>query len=802
MQFLRCFSLGAVLAFCALVAMPVAVQSAEGGIGVVTHTGRRENPTVYLNFTGEAGFGSQLRSTLIRSDWFKLTNKSEEADYRLEARQAGGQYSYALYAGDVAKATGGGSFSGNPQNFIYAQVDDLTSKSFKEYDFTARLCCSRIAFAAGTGKVKEILTCNFDGSGSQQMTHNATISTEPTWWPGSTMFAYTYYTASTTCIAQYDIAGKRQRRLCSFPGLNCSPAISPDGQRMALSLSQDHQVDLYIMQVADKSLVRLTKDKDVEASPTWSPRMDQICFSSDKTGIGKPRLYVISAAGGGASPLRPTLYTFGKMEKVPVSTGDAGASQVGPCWSPISNKSAYSVLSNGHYAIAVVDMSPAGSKAVDTFGDDMRRDGTGYKALLLTRDGGNWEDPSWAPDGRHIVCSRSFGGRRTLWQVDSWYGTTMQVTSDSSIDQSLPSWSSIMSTSASAASATPAAAAPPPARTPARAPAATAPRRLPGSGGRTVGMAPPPCFVGAPGEEAGPAAPVPKPRPDADAGKTTPRSTKPATQAGFGTWWWETRDILEDTTIVLNFMKRSEISELYLWVDTRIPAEAYRRFIAAARLRKIEVQALGGDPAWVLPEHAAKGTDFVAWVAAYNAGSKENERFRGIHLDIEPKTFSPDSVKPAAVYQFQKRLLDIMFTASSANLTVTIDIPAWDDQIPCIDGVKKMMLAEWMILHADTTCIMAYRNQADAVINLARDEVMLAKKYGRRIIVAVETGPTDEGAHVSFNNKSMEELDAALAQIGVAFGREYPRKAGLAVHDIRNWMRLPAEPQKSKTSAP
>jgi Tol biopolymer transport system component len=769
------------LALGSLVALPAAAKL------VVTGDARRDNPTVCLQFTGDAAFGSQFRDTLIRSDWFTVVGQAGNSEYVLVANQAGGQFSYTLYSNATPKATGGGPVSGNQKNFIYSQVDDLLCKAFPE--FKPRLCSSRIAFAAGTGKVKEILSCNFDGSASQQMTRNGTISTEPTWWPGSTMFAYTYYTSSTTCIAQYDIAGKRQRRLCSFPGLNCSPAISPNGEKMALALSQDHQVDLYVMRVADKGLVRLTQDKDVEASPTWSPRMDQICFSSDKTGIGKPRLYVISASGGGATPLRPVLYTFTKKDEKPVSTGETGSAQVGPCWSPVSNKIVYSVLSNGHYAIAVVDMSPVGAPASDTFGDFMRRDGGGYKAMLLARDGGNWEDPSWAPDGRHIVCSRSYGGRRTLWQIDSWYGTTMQVTSDGALDQSLPSWSGIMSSAAAAASAAPAAASGP-APAPAKTPAAAAPRKA--SAGPIAALAPWPCYVGAAadGEDAAPVTPVPKP--NAADPKTAVRSTKPATQAGFGTWWWETRDILEDTTIVLNFMRRSEVSELYLWVDTRIPADAYRRFIAAARSRKIEVQALGGDPAWVLPEHAAKGTDFVAWVAAYNAGSKENERFRGIHLDIEPKTFNPDSIKPTAIFQFQKRLIDIMFTANLANLTVTIDIPAWDDQIPCYDGVRKMTLAEWIIMHADTTCIMAYRNQAEAVINLARDEVMLAKKHGRRIMVAVETGPTDEGTHVSFHEKSMDELDDALAQIGVAFGREYPRKAGLAVHDVRNWMRLPA----------
>ena len=439
MRFLRNLSLLATLIFSPFLALP-----ADYANLIMVEPSRRENPTVYLHFVGDAEFGALLRNTLIRCDWFKLVDKPEEAVYRLEASLADGKFGYALYDDDVVRASGGGSFSGNQRDFIYAQVNNLMAKSLRH--FPVRLCGSRIAFVANTGKAKEIMTCNFDGSDVRQMTRNDTISTEPAWWPDSTMFAYTCYTGSTTGIVQYDVAGRRQRLLCKLPGLNSCPAISPDGHSMALSLSQDHQVDLYVMRIADQSLFRVTQDQNVEASPAWSPRMDQICFTSDKVGIGKPRLYLIAPSGGTATPLRPTLYVFGKNDRVPVSTGDIGASQVSPCWSPISNKIAYSVLTCGHYKIAIVDMSPAGSNAVDIFGDFMRRDANGYKALLLTREnGGNWEDPSWAPDGRHLVCTRNVDGRRTLWQLDSWYGTAMPIPGDNSdIDRSLPAWSGIM----------------------------------------------------------------------------------------------------------------------------------------------------------------------------------------------------------------------------------------------------------------------------------------------------------------------------------------------------------------------
>ena len=34
-------------------------------------------------------------------------------------------------------------------------------------------------------------------------------------------------------------------------------------------------------------------------------------------------------------------------------------------------------------------------------------------------DGADYEDPSWAPDGRHVVCTRTSGYHRSLVVLDS-----------------------------------------------------------------------------------------------------------------------------------------------------------------------------------------------------------------------------------------------------------------------------------------------------------------------------------------------------------------------------------------------
>jgi TolB protein len=56
---------------------------------------------------------------------------------------------------------------------------------------------------------------------------------------------------------------------------------------------------------------------------------------------------------------------------------------------------------------------------------------------------GDWEGPSWAPDDRHVVCSRSQGGASTLYVVDTWTGKTRQLLNVRH-SCTMPAWSGII----------------------------------------------------------------------------------------------------------------------------------------------------------------------------------------------------------------------------------------------------------------------------------------------------------------------------------------------------------------------
>ena len=280
-----------------------------------------------------------------------------------------------------------------------ALVDGVLKKLFG----IPRLCQSTIAFCAKTApSIQEILVCRYNGGAVAIITHNKVFSVEPAWEPGQKRLVYSMYGKSASAFVEYDLASKRSRRLASFPGLNAAAAMSPDGQYLAAVLSKDGEVDLYVKAVNTKWLKRLTRNKAVESSPCWSPSGGKICFVSNAT--GKPRLYIAPVAGGKAKRL-PTF----------------GTEALSPDWSS-KNQIVYSAKMGRNYALALLDLN----------GDTPPK--------IIVSAAGDWEAPSWAPDDRHIVATRTLdNGQTGLYVVDTWTGKAKRILLGKA-PLSMPAW--------------------------------------------------------------------------------------------------------------------------------------------------------------------------------------------------------------------------------------------------------------------------------------------------------------------------------------------------------------------------
>ncbi len=367
----------------------------------VTGFGGQGNPTLYFKgVSGDVELSTKVASDLKNCGWFDMA-ATPSANYTAEGTVSGGTATIT-----VKDSTGATKVTFNmpvPQGKTALAADNAVDYILKKF-FEVQICSSKIAFSGQTSAgVKEIYYCDFDGSNIVKATSNNTLSVEPDWMPGRSI-VYTMYGKMHTDIVEYQVSSKRSRSLCQFPGLNSCASVSPDGRLMALILSKDRQVELYLKEINSKALRRMTTGKNVEASPCWSPDGGRLCYVSD-TG-GRPNLYVISSGGG-----------------TPVKLQTLGGESVTPSWSG-DNKIAYSAKMGRNYTIAVLDLK----------GKDPQR--------IIIQAAGDWENPSWAPDNRHIVCSKTLNGKSTLYVVDTFSGKMRQLFS-SGMNLSFPAWSGL-----------------------------------------------------------------------------------------------------------------------------------------------------------------------------------------------------------------------------------------------------------------------------------------------------------------------------------------------------------------------
>lgn len=104
-----------------------------------------------------------------------------------------------------------------------------------------------------------------------------------TWSPDASEIAFSARATGGDHIYIVDARTGRQRR--SFaPDLDgvSSPAWSPDGSRIAFVGIDGGMADLYLLNIEDGEIVRLTHDRFNVASPQWSPDGTKIAFDSDR----------------------------------------------------------------------------------------------------------------------------------------------------------------------------------------------------------------------------------------------------------------------------------------------------------------------------------------------------------------------------------------------------------------------------------------------------------------------------------------------------------------------------------------
>lgn len=364
-------------------------------------------------FTGDAAVAGQVTEVLkndVRLSGYLALAQSSDAEFVQQGSVRADRGGLTIDCSVTEKATKrtvlSQSYPASAQDLRRA-AHVISDDIVKAVTGQRGIAQTKIAFVWTHGKAKELAVMDYDGYNARQLTYDKSISVHPRWSPDGRRIIYTSFLQTFPDVLEADLYTTKRRRIASFPGLNSGAVFSPDGQSIALTLSKDGNPELYTMNANGGSLQRLTRTAGAESSPTWSPDGQSITYVSDDR--GSPQIYQISREGG--EPTRLTVSPAYNTE---------------PDWSrPPSGSNMASMLAvtsrvAGRFEIGIYDSA---TRAV----------------VPKVADDADNADPSWAPNGRFLVFTKTRRWRSRLYLLDVLTGEQVELPAVEG-DASEPAW--------------------------------------------------------------------------------------------------------------------------------------------------------------------------------------------------------------------------------------------------------------------------------------------------------------------------------------------------------------------------
>ncbi len=269
------------------------------------------------------------------------------------------------------------------------------------------IAATRIVFRRKTGDGNsEIFAIDYDGENLMRLTSENSIVYSPVLSPDGKYLLFVSYREGQPRAYERNLESGRTNLISGVDGLNVTPIFSPDGRKIVLARTAGDHTELFEFgRLPVCCMKRLTYTNAGETlNAAFSPGGDRLAITSSP--LGNPQIYVMPASGG--APQLISRYVFGER-------GYATS----PDWSSRGDRIAYQAWVENSFQIVTVNPN----------GGDRR---------VMTSAGSN-EDPSWGPDGRHLVFSSAGSRGNSLLILDTVSGHVRTLTSGQ-VDQ-LPDWS-------------------------------------------------------------------------------------------------------------------------------------------------------------------------------------------------------------------------------------------------------------------------------------------------------------------------------------------------------------------------
>jgi len=240
----------------------------------------------------------------------------------------------------------------------------------------------------------------------------------------------------------------------SLPGIERSPAFSPDGKQIAFMWREQDTSDfnIYVQLVGTNEPLRLTTHPGNDLSPVWSPDGRHIAFTRVSEDGRERSISIIPALGGMERKILSQRIRHGLWVELLNGFADDKLS-----WSPdgkllaftdIDSTKSIFLLSLEHLEQRQLTSAPTGGVEVEDFYPAFSPDGkrlafvrrvswwvsdiytapvAGGEPERLTFDAKDINGLAWTADGQEIIFSSNRGGAQGLWRIAANGGTAEPI---------------------------------------------------------------------------------------------------------------------------------------------------------------------------------------------------------------------------------------------------------------------------------------------------------------------------------------------------------------------------------------
>ncbi len=245
-------------------------------------------------------------------------------------------------------------------------------------------------------------------------------------------------------------------------------------------------------------------------------------------------------------------------------------------------------------------------------------------------------------------------------------------------------------------------------------------------------------------------------------------------------WIWNTAGIINragERQALVDFCLRNGFSHLFLQLpndgerfgtagEITLEVQSWRVFLRLLNNSGLHVYALDGLKDYALPEYHERVLKTVDNVIRYNQWVEPDERFHGIHYDIEP--YLLPGFQGSRRQSIMAGLLDLLRKLAaktrSAGMIFGVDIPFWYDSPDELTGQafqlefngRRKYADEHIIDLVDHVAVMDYRTSAygaDGIVGLVEAELAYAAEAGKKVFVGLETGDLPDEDLIEFEGE-------------------------------------------------